>query len=220
MELTELYESLSRLAKQYGAERLVLFGSRARGDGYETSDIDLAVYGMPEENRAAFHLAVEELPTLLKFDMVHISPATEKALLANIERDGVTLCMNKMENFQRAVRRLEEGAETFSQNPTDDLYCSGLIQRFEFTVELAWKSMREYLEQQGFVFKQIFPKTVIKEAYAAGLITDQRLWLAIIDARNTTSHLYSETAAVEIARKICTEFLPVFQALAREYLKE
>ena len=86
-----LYQQLADLARDHGAERLVLFGSRARGDNRERSDIDLAVYGMPEAQRGAFWLDAEELPTLLKLDIVHVSPDTAPEFLCNIKKDGVTL---------------------------------------------------------------------------------------------------------------------------------
>ena len=89
--MEQLYSQLAALAAQYGARRLVLFGSRARGDARERSDIDLAVYGMPEKKRGAFWMAAEELPTLLKFDIVHILPGMDPKFLHNIEKDGVTL---------------------------------------------------------------------------------------------------------------------------------
>ena len=89
--MEELYNQLATLARRYGAKRLVLFGSRARGDNRPNSDIDLAVYGMPEDNRAEFWMHCEELPTLLKFDIVHIQDGMEPVFLANIERDGVEL---------------------------------------------------------------------------------------------------------------------------------
>ncbi len=89
--MEELYNQLAALAKRYGARRLVLFGSRARGDNRYNSDIDLAVYGMPEDNRAGFWLDCEELPTLLKFDIVHIRDGMNPAFLENIKRDGVEL---------------------------------------------------------------------------------------------------------------------------------
>lgn len=82
---------LADLAERHSAQRLVLFGSRARGDNRERSDIDLAVYGMPEANRTSFWLDVEDLPTLLKFDIVHIDSGMNEAFLQNIEKDGVTL---------------------------------------------------------------------------------------------------------------------------------
>lgn len=89
--LSALYQRLAALAAQYGAQKLVLFGSRARGDHTPRSDIDLAVYDMPEPNRSAFWLEAEELPTLLKLDIVHISPEMDAGFLHNIKKDGVTL---------------------------------------------------------------------------------------------------------------------------------
>lgn len=83
--------SIKKTSQQYAAGRVVLFGSRARGDSHAKSDIDLAVFGMPEQNHAAFYMALEELPTLLKFDVVYITPNTSPELLKNIEKDGVVL---------------------------------------------------------------------------------------------------------------------------------
>ena len=64
--MDELYTKLANLAARYGAQRLVLYGSRARGDFHARSDVDLAVYGMPEKQRGGFSLEAEDLPTLLK----------------------------------------------------------------------------------------------------------------------------------------------------------
>lgn len=89
--MNDLYPALAQLAREYGAKRLVLFGSRARGDCRPRSDVDLAVYGMPEHHRGAFWLAAEELPTLLTLDIVHIVPGMDPLFLKNIEKDGVTL---------------------------------------------------------------------------------------------------------------------------------
>lgn len=89
--MDELYTKLANLAARYGAQRLVLYGSRARGDFHARSDVDLAVYGMPEKQRGSFSLEAEDLPTLLKLDIVHISENMEPAFLQNIEKDGVTL---------------------------------------------------------------------------------------------------------------------------------
>ena len=89
--MDELYAQLAALARRYGAQRLVLYGSRARGDNRPASDIDLAVYGMPEAARGSFWMDCEELPTLLKLDIVHIRRDMDPAFLANIAKDGVTL---------------------------------------------------------------------------------------------------------------------------------
>ena len=89
--MEQLYHQLAALARQYSAQRLVLFGSRARGDNRDNSDIDLAVYGMPQENQGSFWMDCEDLPTLLKFDIIHIHDGMNPAFLQNIEKDGVTL---------------------------------------------------------------------------------------------------------------------------------
>ena len=86
-----IYAQLAALARRYGARKLVLFGSRARGDHRRSSDIDLAVYGMPEKSQGSFWMDCEELPTLLKLDIVFMREGMDPAFLANIEKDGVTL---------------------------------------------------------------------------------------------------------------------------------
>lgn len=91
-----LAAQLADLARRHGAQRLVLFGSRARGDHKERSDIDLAVYGMPEASRSLFWMDAEELPTLLKFDIVHVTPGMDPVFLNNIEKDGVILYAAEM----------------------------------------------------------------------------------------------------------------------------
>lgn len=101
----------------------------------------------------------------------------------------------------------------------NSLYQDGLIQRFEFTTELAWKSLKEYLEDQG-AAPRATPKAVLKEAFAAGLIREEQSWIDILDARNLTSHIYKEETAKEVAQRICESFLPVFQALGAFYRRE
>lgn len=125
--------------------------------------------------------------------------------------------MKKCENYCRAVGQLGEAAAAYQHKPQDTLYRDGLIQRFEFSVELAWKSAKEYLEDQGMTLAVATPRAVLKEAYAAGLIQDEAVWNAILTARNITSHVYEEETAVEIAEKICGKFLKPLSALAAFY---
>ena len=112
-----LYTQLAQLARQHGARRLVLFGSRARGDFGPRSDVDLAVYGMPPERRGAFWAAVEELPTLLELDIVHIMDGMDPVFLQNIEKDGVPLMLTKVEHFCQAVGRLREALDVLAGDP-------------------------------------------------------------------------------------------------------
>ena len=91
MDLSPTLQSqIAQLGARYGAQKIVLFGSRARGDNHPRSDIDLAIYGMPEKQQASFYFAVEEeLQTLLKFDLVHITEHTSPALLENIKKEVI-----------------------------------------------------------------------------------------------------------------------------------
>ena len=169
-----LYRSIAVLGRRYGAQRLVLFGSRARGDNRPASDIDLAVYGMPESQRGAFGAACEELPTLLKLDIVHIRPGMAPLFLQNIERDGIDLMNKFSEKYQQlvdAVARLRGALADYDKTALESVR-DGVIQRFEFCTELAWKTMREYLIDQGYT-ELNSPKATIRQAFASGLILDE-----------------------------------------------
>ncbi|HIZ57577.1 MAG TPA: HI0074 family nucleotidyltransferase substrate-binding subunit [Candidatus Faecalibacterium gallistercoris] len=211
--MEELYGRLAELARRYGARRLVLYGSRARGDHRYNSDVDLAVYGMPEENEGAFGMDCDELPTLLKLDIVQIREGMNPAFLANIEKDGVTLMdrlHEKYEQFEAAVSRLREALEDYRSTPLSSVR-DGVIQRFEFCAELAWKTMREYLLDQGYT-EINSPKAVIRQAFAYGMIEDAEGWIRLMNDRNLTSHVYDEKTAEEIFRRIETVYLALFDA--------
>lgn len=89
--MLEIAPQLSLLGRTYQASRIVLFGSRARGDASERSDIDLAAFDVPAEQQASFRLALDDLPTLLSFDLVFVQQDTNPVLLSEIERDGVII---------------------------------------------------------------------------------------------------------------------------------
>lgn len=208
---------LAALAAEHGAQKLVLFGSRARGDHTERSDIDLAVYGMPREKQPFFWEAAEELDTLLKLDIVHITDGLDRKFLENIEKEGVVLLdktLEKRDKLNMALARLEEALDAYRDTPTT-VVRDGVIQRFEFTTELAWKAAREYLLDQGYT-EINSPKAVMRQAYADGLITDQAGWLKLLEDRNLTSHIYNDATAGEIFQRIGANHLALFQALSQQ----
>lgn len=89
--MTKIYNAIAKLGKEYVAEKIVLFGSRARGDNRERSDIDIAVYGLDKNKQLSFAEAIDELPTLLGVDIIFISSETNPVLIKNIEKDGIIL---------------------------------------------------------------------------------------------------------------------------------
>ncbi len=90
--MKQIYNQIIELAQKHNADKVILFGSRARGTHSDRSDIDIAVYGIPKNQQLQFNSAVDEtVRTLLKFDIVHISDDTNMQLLDNIKKDGVIL---------------------------------------------------------------------------------------------------------------------------------
>ena len=87
----ELKTEIAALAHQVGEKRVVLFGSRARNEERPRSDIDLAVFGLPQQMEGMFLDGIDEMPTLLKFDVVLIDDRTSADLLAEIRRDEVVI---------------------------------------------------------------------------------------------------------------------------------
>lgn len=106
----------------------------------------------------------------------------------------------KITNFINATNRLSESFTEYGDNPTA-LNRDGVIKRFEFSAELAWKACKQYLEDMG--YKDINgPKPIMREAFAYGLINNGDAWIDILNDRNLTSHIYKEETAVEIFNRI------------------
>jgi len=122
----------------------------------------------------------------------------------------------KLSNFRNALQRLKEAATELQQRSASDVVRDGVIQRFEFTYELAWKSTKEYLEDIGIVDK-LSPKAVIKEAYAQKIILDEQNWLLMLQDRNMTSHVYKEEMAQEIAERITVHYINEFELLLQKF---
>jgi nucleotidyltransferase substrate binding protein (TIGR01987 family) len=104
-------------------------------------------------------------------------------------------------NLGRALDRLGEALDEPTTNP---LAIDGTIQRFEFAVELCWKTFRRLLEAEG--VSVATPREAMREAYRAGWLADEDAWLQMLRDRNKSSHLYSEGVARDIYDNIRTYF--------------
>jgi nucleotidyltransferase substrate binding protein (TIGR01987 family) len=94
----------------------------------------------------------------------------------------------RFSNFQNAYFRLKEALDNYSS--LDDLGKEGLIQRFEYTFELAWKTLKDYLESKNVEAK--YPRDTIKQAFSHNLIDNGEVWLEMLDNRNSLAHTYNE----------------------------
>lgn len=169
---------------------------------------------MPRENQVLFADEINSLPTLLEFDIVFITDKTSPELLHNITKDGIILMSkfkDKYAHFVDAVNRLKEALQDYENHPLSTIR-DGVIQRFEFCTELAWKTTREYLIEQGYT-EINSPKSVMKQAYADHLIEDETSWLELLNDRNITSHLYDEESAQEIFENIKDKYVSLFERL-------
>jgi nucleotidyltransferase substrate binding protein (TIGR01987 family) len=124
----------------------------------------------------------------------------------------------KISNFDNALQRLKDADIEFNKQGVSDVVRDGVIQRFEFTYELAWKTTKVFLEDSGIIDINS-PKAVIKEAYAQKLIRNEKNWLLMLNDRNMTSHMYKEEMAVEIAKRISDFYIKEFELLLKEFQK-
>jgi nucleotidyltransferase substrate binding protein (TIGR01987 family) len=97
-------------------------------------------------------------------------------------------------------------------NESNDPLRDGLIQRFEFTFELAWKTLQLLFEAEGLTGLNS-PKSVLREAFAAQMITDDELWLQMLHDRNLTTRIYNEQLAIRICNDIRDRYFSAFKQL-------
>lgn len=116
----------------------------------------------------------------------------------------------RIEEYLKALRQLERALA----RPFDEFIRDAVIQRFEFTHELAWKMLKLRLEAEGIT--ALTPRQTLRESLQAGLIHDGNTWSEIQRYRNLTSHTYDEKLADEVYTFIATQALALFQKLAQE----
>jgi nucleotidyltransferase substrate binding protein (TIGR01987 family) len=117
----------------------------------------------------------------------------------------------RFHNFQKAFQLLESAVLLAKERPLTELEEQGLIQRFEFTHELAWNVMKDYFEYQGNT-NITGSRDAIREAFNKTLIENGEGWMEMIRSRNQSSHTYNEKIANEILEKIITVYYALFQA--------
>jgi len=121
-----------------------------------------------------------------------------------------------IKKLRKAYRKLSEGIK----QTKDELDRDGVIQRFEFTFELLWKALKIYLENQGVIIKT--PRDSFAEAFRVNIISDEKIFLDMLEDRNNTSHIYDEETSKKIFNRIKENYqLEINEVIIflEEYLK-
>lgn len=202
--------------------RIYLFGSRATGEATPESDYDFALDAPNAtlQMLQAIRDEIETLHTLYRIDIANI--ASSDSRFANRVRDtGLVIYSATKElrahdglmYFERALERFRivvTERDRWVAEGNGDIVLDVAAKRFEFTYEMAWKALMRALDYLGIDARA--PRPVFKEAYAQGLLSEEQVWLDMIEMRNLSSHVYDEH---EISR-ILTElerYLAAFDAL-------
>lgn len=200
--------------------RIYLYGSQVSGEATETSDIDIA-YDAPDfYDHALIEDDIEKLKTLIKIDARNLSRAEERFRNRIVSTGRVLYSANKKLRAEDALHNFSHALERFSiavgqkneleQEGFADVYPDLVMQRFEFTYEMAWKAIKRYLSFVGIDCTN--PRSCFKEAFAQGLIKDEDVWLDMIEKRNLSSHTYDENEIKAVLEKVGS-YVDVFENL-------
>jgi nucleotidyltransferase substrate binding protein (TIGR01987 family) len=118
----------------------------------------------------------------------------------------------RFSNFRKALAQLEKALQLLEQRPLSELEMQGLIQGFEYTYELSWNVLKDYLQYQG-IQGIIGGRDAITEAFRVGLIIDGEAWMLMLKNRNKTAHTYNENTAHQVVEAIVSIYWNLFKDL-------
>ncbi|HLD95206.1 MAG TPA: HI0074 family nucleotidyltransferase substrate-binding subunit [Alphaproteobacteria bacterium] len=223
------YQFLEKLKSLDFIEEIWLFGSRARGDYHERSDIDLAIVCPKATGFDWMKITdiIEDADTLLKIDCIRFDTLQNQVKLRNniLKFKKVIYIKGKMmeeiywkdyfHTLGQAIDRLKDVLNNPDIQGVDYMQ-DAAIQRFEFVTELFWKVLKKVLAYEK--VEATTPRDVLKKSYQFKLIDDEDIWLAILTDRNLTSHVYKEEEAKKVFKNII-KYAPVFEKTYK-FLKE
>lgn len=118
----------------------------------------------------------------------------------------------RLQNYSRALSLLKSALAN-GPDALNDLEKEGTVQRFEYTVELAWKVLKDFLEFGGVQLASVTPKSVLKAAFSARLVPDGQLWVDMLDHRSLLAHKYDQALLNQGLKEIQSRYLPALDAL-------
>lgn len=129
----------------------------------------------------------------------------------------------RFKDFENALEKLNEAVKVNVDELNEEkkqIIIDGILHRFEFTFELAWKTMKDYLEYNGITEKNGSPRENIQLAFKQGIIEDGEKWIEIMLSRNELSHLYDEATSRKIYKSIKNEYINEFIKLKNNLQQE
>lgn len=137
----------------------------------------------------------------------HFPPALVRCTIELMTHNlKTTRWQQRFNNFENAFLQLTQAVKT---DPLSELGQEGLIKRFEYTFELALKTLKDYLESKGTEAK--FPRDVIKEAFHYEIIKDGEIWMDMLEKRNLLAHTYEKKLAQMAADRIIKNYFAAVQ---------
>jgi len=122
----------------------------------------------------------------------------------------------RFQNFKKAFQQFSDAVSCVDKLSV--LEKEGMVQRFEYTFELAWKTLKDFLEAKNVDAK--YPREVIKKAFEYEIIKDGETWLEMLEQRNLMTHTYSEEIFTKAVQMICGKYYPVIEQVYSFLLKE
>jgi nucleotidyltransferase substrate binding protein (TIGR01987 family) len=134
------------------------------------------------------------------------------------QQDNTPRWLYRFNNYKRAFTLLREAVE--SEKPLTQLEKEGCIQRFEYVFELAWKTMKDYLEEEGLVITPLTPANVIRTAFEAKVIANGQVWMEALDARNKMSHAYDLAKFEKVITDIRSGYIAAMEEIYMFFLEK
>lgn len=126
--------------------------------------------------------------------------------------------LQRLQNFRKALSQLDEAMALMSERSLSKLEKQGVIQAFEYSYELGWNTLKDYLVWQG-ITGLVGSRDTIREAFSKGLVTEGQGWMNMLIDRNRTSHTYNEETAEAILANIRQSHHPLLKDLEKALLQ-
>lgn len=124
--------------------------------------------------------------------------------------------IQRFDNYKKALSQLSEAIDLMNIRSLSNLEKQGVVQAFEFTHELSWKLLKDFLESRGNT--EIYgSRDAVRQAFSYGLIINGDIWMTMINSRNLTSHTYNENTVDDILKLISEKYYDAFITLRTKF---